>query len=87
MVFLSATFRLALEAVQAYEYRRMSKIKPRRSVANFGTLDDFLKDEGKLEEFRAVAIREVLAYSRRVRATRGKQRNHERAGRPQPRIV
>jgi antitoxin HicB len=26
------------------------------------TLDDFLKEEGRLEEFEAVAIKEVLAW-------------------------
>jgi predicted XRE-type DNA-binding protein len=33
-----------------------------RSAANFTTLDDFLKQEDKLEEFEAVAIKEVLAW-------------------------
>ncbi len=32
-----------------------------RSVAELTTLDDFLKEEGKLEEFEAVAIKEALA--------------------------
>lgn len=31
------------------------------SVAGLTTLDDFLKEEGKLEEFEAVAMREALA--------------------------
>lgn len=34
----------------------------RRSPAKLTTLDDFLKEEGKLEEFEAVAIKEVLAW-------------------------
>ena len=38
------------------------KKKSPRSVAEFSTLDDFLKEEGKLEEFQAIAIREVLAW-------------------------
>ncbi len=33
-----------------------------RSVSEFATLDAFLKEEGKLEEFEAVAIKEVLAW-------------------------
>ena len=33
-----------------------------RSTAGFDTLDDFLKEEGKLEEFQAVAIKEVIAW-------------------------
>ena len=32
-----------------------------RSTNDLTTLDDFLKEEGKLEEFEAVAIKEVLA--------------------------
>jgi antitoxin HicB len=38
------------------------KRKAPRSSAEFSTLDDFLKSEGKLEEFQAVAIKEVLAW-------------------------
>ena len=33
-----------------------------RSTAKLATLDDFLKGEGKLDEFEAVAIKEVLAW-------------------------
>jgi antitoxin HicB len=33
-----------------------------RSADKLTTLDDFLKAEGKLEEFEAVAIKEVLAW-------------------------
>jgi antitoxin HicB len=33
-----------------------------RSAAKLTTLDAFLKQEGKLEEFEAVAIKEVLAW-------------------------
>jgi antitoxin HicB len=33
-----------------------------RSSAGLSTLDDFLKAQGKLEEFEAVAIKEVLAW-------------------------
>lgn len=33
-----------------------------RSPAKLSTLDGFLKDEGKLEEFQATAIKEVLAW-------------------------
>jgi antitoxin HicB len=38
------------------------KKKAPRSSAELSTLDDFLKDEGKLEEFQALAIKEVLAW-------------------------
>jgi antitoxin HicB len=33
-----------------------------RSPAKLVTLDDFLKHEGKLEDFQATAIKEVLAW-------------------------
>lgn len=33
-----------------------------RSASKLTTLDDFLKGEGKLEEFQATAIKEVLAW-------------------------
>lgn len=35
--------------------------KPRRAE-EFSTLDDFLAEEGVLEEFEAVAIKEVIAW-------------------------
>lgn len=38
-----------------------TKKKP-RSTGKLTRLDDFLKHEGKLEEFEAVAIKEVLAW-------------------------
>jgi hypothetical protein len=38
------------------------KQKTARSAAKLGTLDDFLRQEGKLEEFEAVAIKEVLGW-------------------------
>ena len=38
------------------------KKKSPRSAAKLSTLDDFLKEEGKLEEFQATAIEEVLAW-------------------------
>jgi antitoxin HicB len=40
----------------------MKKKKTVRSADELTTLDDFLKEEGKLEEFEAVAIKEVLAW-------------------------
>ena len=40
----------------------MKKKKMVRSAAKLPTLDAFLKEEGKLEEFEAVAIKEVLAW-------------------------
>jgi predicted XRE-type DNA-binding protein len=33
-----------------------------RAARKLATLDDFLKEQGKLEEFEAVAIKEVLAW-------------------------
>ena len=41
---------------------KVRKKKAVRSTAGFGTLDSFLKDQGKLEEFQATAIKEVLAW-------------------------
>ncbi len=38
------------------------KKKTIRSTAKLATLDDLLKSEGKLDEFEAVAIKEVLAW-------------------------
>jgi antitoxin HicB len=38
------------------------KKKQTRSTDDLTTLDDFLKQEGKLEEFEAVAVKEVLAW-------------------------
>lgn len=38
------------------------KRKTLRTPAKLTTLDAFLKQEGKLEEFEAVAIKEVLAW-------------------------
>jgi hypothetical protein len=38
------------------------KEKPTRSTDDLTTLDDLLKEEGKLEEFEAVAVKEVLAW-------------------------
>ena len=45
-----------------YEEAAMKKMKKRRTAEELTTLDDFLKGEGKLEEFEAVAIKEVLAW-------------------------
>jgi predicted XRE-type DNA-binding protein len=39
----------------------VKKRKP-RSSRGFTTLDAFLKEEGRLEEYEAVAIKEVLAW-------------------------
>ena len=36
--------------------------KTSRSTAKLTSLDDFLKEEGKREEFEAVAVKEVLAW-------------------------
>jgi predicted XRE-type DNA-binding protein len=40
----------------------MAKKNAKRSTAKLASLDDFLKEQGKLEEFEAVAIKEVLAW-------------------------
>src|SRR3954451_7828339 len=42
--------------------RTRKKKKTARSPRKLTTLDDFLKHEGRLEEFEAVAIKEVLAW-------------------------
>lgn len=44
------------------DVRRKKKKKTARSPGKLTALDDFLKDEGKLEEFEAIAIKEVLAW-------------------------
>jgi hypothetical protein len=41
---------------------KTKKKKALRSSAKLSTLEDFLKDDGKLEEFQATAIKEVLAW-------------------------
>lgn len=38
------------------------KVKSRRSIAKLSLLDDFLKEEGKLDEFQAIAIKETIAW-------------------------
>jgi antitoxin HicB len=42
--------------------KKKTKKRIVRSAAKLATLDDFLKDEGKFEEFQATAIKEVLAW-------------------------
>lgn len=39
-----------------------TKKKTPRSPAKLNALDDLLKEDGKLDEFQAVAIKEVLAW-------------------------
>jgi antitoxin HicB len=41
---------------------KTKKRKSTRSPAKLSTLDEFLKQDGKLEEFQATAIKEVLAW-------------------------
>ena len=51
--------------IQGLKEARMIKSKKKkapRSPNRLSTLDDLLKQEGKLEEFRATAIKEVLAW-------------------------
>lgn len=38
------------------------KRRPRRTTSRLTTLDDFLTEQGKREEFEATAIKEVLAW-------------------------
>src|SRR5262245_16716086 len=40
----------------------MKRRKSRRSTDDLTTLDGFLEEEGKREEFEAVAVKEVLAW-------------------------
>jgi len=40
----------------------MKNKRSKRSTAKLTTLDSFLKEQGKLAEFEAVAIKEVLAW-------------------------
>jgi predicted XRE-type DNA-binding protein len=40
----------------------MKKNKAARSAAKLTRLDDFLKEEGKLEKFEVVAVKETLAW-------------------------
>jgi len=40
----------------------MKRKKTKRSVSGLTTLDDFLNNEGKLEEFEAIAVKEVLVW-------------------------
>ena len=40
----------------------MKKKKAPRSTAKFTSLDGFLEEQGKREEFEAVAVKEVLAW-------------------------
>src|SRR3954465_10564988 len=59
--------------------KRTTKAKKKApSPAGLSTLDDFLKDQGKLEEFQATAIKEVLAWQI---AEAMKQNNISRNGR------
>jgi antitoxin HicB len=41
---------------------KAKKKKTSRSAAGLSTLDGFLRDQGKLEDFQATAIKEVLAW-------------------------
>jgi antitoxin HicB len=41
---------------------KAKKTKTARSAVGLSTLDNFLNDQGKLEEFQAKAIEEVLAW-------------------------
>jgi antitoxin HicB len=51
------------------------KRKAPRSSAELSTLDDFLKEIGKFEEFQAIAIKEVLAWqiAKGIRAAKSRR--------------
>jgi hypothetical protein len=56
---------LARKQEKPEEEAAMTKPKRRkspRSIAELSTLDDFLKEDGKLEEFQAIAVREIQAW-------------------------
>src|SRR5262245_49458807 len=42
--------------------KKKKKVATRRSAAELETLNDFLREEGTLKAFEAVAIKEVLAW-------------------------
>jgi hypothetical protein len=42
--------------------KRKKRPMTRRSAAELGSLDEFLKEQGKLDAFEAVAVKEVLAW-------------------------
>jgi ribosome-binding protein aMBF1 (putative translation factor) len=44
------------------EIAMAKKTKKSRSTRKLSTLDDFLTEQGKREEFEAVAVKEVLAW-------------------------
>jgi antitoxin HicB len=52
--------RFALARKETVVMARSVRLK--RATRGLTTLDDFLKEEGKLEEFEFVAIKEVLAW-------------------------
>jgi antitoxin HicB len=47
-------------------------IKKKKNVHRGSTLDSFLKEEGVLEEFRAAAVKEVIAWQIQQEMTRRK---------------
>lgn len=51
-----------MKTIAAATGRRSKSVRSVRPVASLSTLDGFLKDQGKLEEFQAIAIKEVLAW-------------------------
>ena len=50
------------EACRRVTVIKNKKKKSPRSPAKLSTLDDFLKDDGKLGDFQATAIKELLAW-------------------------
>jgi hypothetical protein len=55
------------------------KMKTARSSLEFTTLEDFLKDEGKLKEFGDVAVKEVLAWQ--IAAAKKRRKERQRCAR------
>jgi hypothetical protein len=60
--------------------------KKRRNPRIGSSIDDFLREEGVLQAFRAVAIKEVIAWQLRRSALRGQTLVHMRGRRPRKRV-
>ena len=62
---------------------KKQKAKSPRSTKELTTLDQVLKSEGKLEEFEAVAIKEVVAWQITEATRVQRSPSHARATRPE----
>jgi len=61
---------------------RKKKTPP--SLVELSTLDDFLKEEGKFEEFQSIAIKEVLAWQA-AQSVKGRRKRRSFETRPRGR--